>query len=932
VRRFIAAFVSCFRLHTERGAQQKNKSGDESPHSKAKTLNAIMRFTVIIIAVVAVASSAAEPKRAGPDWWALQPIKKIEPPSGVYAHPIDAFVRSRLATERLHATAPADKLTLIRRVTFDLTGLPPTPTEIDAFLADRTANAYENLVDRLLASPHYGERWARHWLDVVRYSESHGFEYDRLRDNAWRYRDYVIRSLNADKPFADFAREQIAGDVVPNATADSVVATGMLVCGPYDQAGLGAPSPIVRGKAREDELEDMLGTVSQTLLGVTLNCARCHDHKFDPYSARDYYRLKAIFEGVTPGDRPVASASSSTVRQQEAARLDELVSEHRGVLSRLDANARAKVLANRGPGGVKPKELPTPIARWAFDGDGKDSMGHLHAELKNGAKIVGGRLIVDGEKAFAATPPLNRDVTAKTLEAWVAMPTLKQAGGSPMSIQSLNGVTFDSIVFAEQSPLRWVAGSNNFQRTRDVKGTDETAKPGELIHLAITYDEAGRITIYRNGKPHGESYVAEGKATFAAKQSQILFGLRHSGGGKAYLNGEIEEARLYDRALSAKEVEASFRGGIESISREELRAAMSEADRAAYQSAESELIKLEARLTELRRPILTYAANPKQPGPTLFLKRGDFEKPGDPVTPGSPEVVKGLPAVNLPANATEAERRRAFADWVVHAENPLTWRVIVNRVWQHHFGEGLVRTPNDFGLNGEAPTHPELLDWLAVTLRQRGGSLKNLHRLIVTSATYRQASTFDAKAAETDAENRLLWRYAPQRLSAESIRDAMLSVSGKLNREAGGPSARPFRIETFNSAFYIPFDQDRPDFNRRSVYRMNVTSARDPVLDVLDCPDPSVKTPRRNTTTTPLQALTMMNNPFVDRLSKSFAERVKAEAGEEVAAQVTLAYRLSLQRPPSAAEAERAIKVAKETGLKAVCWALFNSSEFAYVK
>ncbi|HKB02253.1 MAG TPA: DUF1549 and DUF1553 domain-containing protein, partial [Gemmataceae bacterium] len=495
-----------------------------------------MSFRCALFGLLAAAvAPAAEPKRAGPDWWSLRPVARPTPPAAADApsgaNPIDAFVRAKLTAAGLRPADPAEKLTLIRRVTFDLTGLPPTPAEIDAFLADDTAGAYGRVVDRLLASAHYGERWARHWLDVVRYSESHGFEYDRLRDHAWRYRDYVIRSLNEEKPCADFVREQIAGDVLKSATRDGVIATGMLVAGPNDQAGRISASAVVRGRAREDELEDMLGTVGQTFLGVTINCARCHDHKFDPFTARDYYRLKAVFDGVNPGDRPLYS----------------------------------------------PDEL-------------------------------------------------------------------RARGG-------------------------WLAGP----------------------------------------------------------------------------------------------------------------------------------------LTSLRLSEMAYAANPKEPGPTRLLERGDVEKPGDAVTPGSATVIQGPPQLDLPADAPDGERRRRFAEWLVHPDNPLTWRVIVNRVWQHHFGEGLVRTPNDFGFNGERPTHPELLDWLAARFRDSGGQLKALHRLIVTSDTYRHSSAFDPLAAEVDADNRLLWRFAPRRLEAEVARDAMLAVSGRLNRAAGGPSARPFRVETFNSAFYIPF-------------------------------------------------------------------------------------------------------------------------------
>jgi hypothetical protein len=895
-----------------------------------------MRTGFVLFAVIFAAPAVAtEPDRAGPDWWSLQPLAAVTSPADRgAAHPIDGFVRARLTPVGFKPSPPADRRTLIRRVTFDLTGLPPTPSDVDVFLTDTRPDAYERLVGRLLASPHYGERWARHWLDVVRFSESHGFEYDRLRDHAWRYRDYVIRTLNADKPYAEFVREQVAGDVLAPGTRDGVIATGMLVAGPYDQAGMNSASAVVKGRAREDELEDLLGTVGQTFLAVTINCARCHDHKFDPYSARDYYRMKAVFDGVRPGDRPIDPADALRARETATKRVEEQLTAARREVVRLEAAGRARVVAKRQPGALS-GELLAPIARWTFDVDGRDSVGELHAEPKDGARFAGGRLVTDGKKAYAATPPLPRDLGEKTLEAWVYLPTLKQSGGGVLGVQTLRGEVFDSLVFGEKKPLRWLAGSDFFRRTRELAGPDETARPDESIHLAITYAADGRIALYRNGRPYGKGYVPDGATrpvAFKKGESQVLFGLRHTGGGRAFLQAEIDEARLYDRALTADQVAASLRAGVERVSPDEIRGSLDEAERTALAAAEREATRLAAELAVLRRPALIYAANPKEPGPTLFLKRGDFEKPGEPVTAGSPAVIKGPPTLDLPANAPEGERRRRFADWLTHHDHPLTWRVMVNRVWQHHFGDGLVRTPNDFGLNGERPTHPELLDWLAAWFRDSGGRLKPLHRLIVTSEAYRQASAHDEAAATKDGDNRLLWRYAPRRLEAEAVRDAMLAVSGKLDRTAGGPSARPFRIETFNSAFYIPFDADTPNHNRRSVYRMNVTSSRDPVLDVLDCPDPSVKTPRRNTTTTPLQALTLMNNPFTDRMARAFAERVSREAGADDRDRVTLAYGLAFGRRPSAAEVERAARVAGQVGMKAVCWALLNASEFVYVK
>ena len=705
---------------------------------------------IFIVLSILPAATAAEPKRAGADWWSLQKLRAVAPPAvaglPADANPIDAFVRAKLRDNGLTPSPPADRRTLIRRLTFDITGLPPSPAEVDAFLADTSAEAYERVVDRLLAAPGYGERWGRHWLDVVRYSESHGFEYDRLRDHGWRYRDYVIKSLNDDKPYADFVREQLAGDVLPRATREGIAATGFLVAGPFDQAGAGSVSPIVRGKVREDELEDTLGTVGQTFLGATMNCARCHDHKVDPYTARDYYRMKAVFEGVYAGDRPLQTAEEIRARGEITAALDKRIADVQAVLALLDSAARRRVLAKRPAGTAAPDtSLPKPVARWTFDVDGRDSVGELHAIAKNGAKFAHGRLVVDGTAAFAETPPLPFDLKAKTLEAWVAVPTLDQGGGGVISVQTTGGRTFDALTFAERQPRQWTAGSEGFIRTRDVAGPDETAAPNELIHLAITYTAEGRITLFRNGRPYGDGYAPAGQTlTFKAKEARVLFGLRHTGGARPFLKAEIEEARLYDTALTPEQVLASDRAGVERVTPAELAAAMTAEESATAKTANETLARLRREWDDARQQALAYAANPRQPGATIVLKRGDVEKPGEAVTAGSPAVVQGPPGFDLPAAAPEGERRRAFAEWVVHADNPLTWRVIVNRAWQHHFGEGIVRTPNDFGLNGERPTHPELLDWLAGQFRAGGGRLKSLHKLIVMSTTYRQASAFDA--------------------------------------------------------------------------------------------------------------------------------------------------------------------------------------------
>jgi Protein of unknown function (DUF1553)/Protein of unknown function (DUF1549)/Concanavalin A-like lectin/glucanases superfamily len=900
-----------------------------------------MRLAIFIFASVALAQSvsAAEPSpRAGRDWWSLQPIERPALPPIInqkspIINPIDLLVIARLQAEGLTMAAPADRATLIRRLTYDLHGLPPTPEELQAFSKDESPNAYEKLVDRLLASPRYGERWGRHWLDVARFSESQGFERDKIRDHAWRYRDYVIASFNSDKPYDQFVREQIAGDMLPGATRDSVVATGFLVAGPFDEAGNSSVSELLRLKIREEELEDMLSAVSQTFLGLTANCARCHDHKFDSIPQRDYYRLKSVFDGVRHGDRPLLPEVELHRRRELLAKLDASSAECGRKLAALEWSARQKLAGEKFT--PLPAALTMPIARWTFESDARDSIGSLHASLRGPARLASGRLILSGKGAFAETVPLAHDLREKTLEAWVSLPHLKQGGGGVISVQVNSGGQFDAIVFGEREPGKWFPGSEGFRRTRNLDAAAETAGPNDLIHVALVYSRNGSIAMYRNGKLYGKPYKPEvGLQTYAAGTSQVLFGLRHTGAGNGFLTGEIEEARLYDRAMNAQEVAASFKAGVTSISREEMVKALSPQQRAEFDLLSQEMTALRAERARIPTETkLVYAANSKQPEPTHVLLRGDVEKKDEVVSAGGLSAIRSLPAdLGLAPNAPEGERRVRFANWLANPANPLTSRVIVNRVWHYHFGRGLVDTPNDFGFNGGRPSHPELLDWLADELRTSGWSLKSLHRLILTSATYRQSGRFNADAAAKDADNRLLWRFAPRRLEAEAVRDAMLMVSGRLNPAIGGPGFRPFTVKVFNSSFYDLFDKDEPELNRRSVYRTGVQSAKDPLLEAFDCPEPSVKAPRRSITTTPLQALGLMNNPFVQRQAHYLAERAKREAGEDIANQVSRVYLLALSRSPTEKERDRTVNLAREHGLGSVCWVLLNSSEFLYVR
>ncbi|HVX10929.1 MAG TPA: DUF1553 domain-containing protein [Pirellulales bacterium] len=871
-------------------------------------------------------------RRAGRDWWSLRPIAKSVPPPvndenwGV--NEIDAFVLARLEASGLPPSPPADRRSLIRRVHFDLVGLPPTPEEVEAFLNDASPRAYEELVERLLASPQYGERWARHWLDVVRYGESQGFERDRLRPNAWPYRDWVVQALNDDMPYDEFVRWQLAGDSLRPDHPPALIATGFLVAGPWDEVGQTQQSEAMKAVVRQDELEDIVGVTAQTFLGLTANCARCHDHKFDPVSQVDYYRLSAALGGVRHGERDFSATG-----QADAARLAELrrqVDEARARLAVIDAPVRARIVASRrSPNPTTPP--PVPIARWEFDRDTTDQIGSLDGELHGGARLENGRLVLSGADAYLATAPLDRELGEKTLEAWVQLNNADQRGGGVMSVQTLDGGKFDAIVYGEREPRRWMAGSNGFVRSREVGGAEENEATGALVHVAIVYGADNRITLYRNGRPYGDTYLAAGLERFSPGQSQVVFGMRHAPvGGNKMFSGAIWRANLYDRACTAAEVAAAAVVTDETVTDDELLAQLTAAERSERQRELLTLSRLETQLRLLSGG-KAYAVSPREPAPTCVLRRGDTRQPAEEVAAGGVAAV-GEAEFGLPANAPEAQRRARLADWIASRRNPLTARVVANRLWHYHFGAGIVETPNDFGFNGGRPSHPELLDWLADSLMEHGWSLKQLHRTIVQSATYRQASAIRPEAARIDAGNRLLWRKTPLRLEAEMLRDAVLVVSGQLNPTMGGPGFHDFRTFTNNSQFYEVIDMEGFTFQRRSLYRMGIRSGTNPLLDVLDCPDPSTTAPARAVTTTPLQALALLNDSFMLRMADRFAERVRAEAGQEPAAQVDRAYRLALARRPNGDETAAASDFVARHGLPALARVLFNANEFLYVE
>jgi len=919
-----------------------------------KQLEARPPWALLLLAWLSLGGTTRASDPVVPDDWAFRPVVRLALPESLdgsrIANPIDALVRFSQARHGIKPAPEADRSTLIRRLSFDLTGLPPTPESVEAFVQDHRPDGYAHLVDRLLAAPEFGERWARHWLDVVRFGESQGFEYDRIRDHAWRYRDYVIRAFNSDKPYDEFVREQLAGDVLEPVTAEGLVATGFLVAGPWDQAGNSSASATLKASVREAELEDVLGTVGQTFLGVTLNCARCHNHKFDPVPQKDYFRVKAVFQGIRHGDRSVLTPSEAQERERVKATQEARLGELGQRLAELDHLARERWGAQTKPTSPAVASAgtgPAPLARWTFKTDARDQVGELHGELLGGARIIGGRLVLDGVDDVFQSGSVGRELGAKTLEVWVALATTTQRGGGVLTLETPDGRNFDSLTFAERQPAKWMAGSEFYRRTRDLEAPEETANPAQWICLTVVYQPDHSIALYRNGALYGASYRPHdefGRLNTFPSGSRILMGKRHTGAANAFWAGEIEEARLYDRALTAEEVATSFQAGPNALAatRTQLWARLTLSEQSEQAGLRREQEQIQTWLKNRPAEPLGYIANAEEPGPTFVLHRGEADQPREQVTAAALSAVTApSPELGIAADASEGERRQRFADWVVNPGNPLTARVIVNRVWQYHFGRGLVATPNDFGKMGERPSHPELLDWLASWFVEPAGanwSLKRLHRLLVMSETWRQSSGSGQPEREwpkgiEDAENRWLGRFSSRRLEAEAVRDAMLVLGGELNGQMGGPGFRPFTYKgNGGQNEYFAADLPGATYSRRTVYRMCVHSARDPMLDSLDCPEFSTRTPVRPNTTTPLQALSLMNNPFVQRMAEGLARRIVNEAGTDRAQQVDRMWFWVFGRVPSAGERQLAKTLVEEQGLSALAWTLLNSNEFVVVR
>lgn len=799
----------------------------------------------------AVAAVVHTPQRAGKDWWSLQPLRRpVVPATGsTWARQaIDHFIVQKLSDRGLRPAEEADRRTYLRRVTFDLIGLPPTPEEIERFLKDDTADAYEKVVDRLLASPHYGERWGRHWLDVVRFAESHGYETNELRRSAWPYRDWVIRAFNEDKPFERFVLEQLAGDAVAAGDARNEVATGFLVGGTHDIVGNQTPEGMAQ--QRQDDLYDMVSTTGSAFLGLTVNCARCHDHKFDPITQRDYYGMQAVFAGTHHGTRTIHDPELD----KQLAQLSKQIAALQEKISGLEA-----VTSEAGP----------PRAR-------------VNAET---------------------FPPVEA--------RFVRFTVLATAINDEPCIDELE-VHADGVNVA-----LWSAGG---------KATASSVYPDSTIHRIEHLNDS------KLGNSH--SWISNEKGQGWA---QIELPKVHKIDRIVW--GRDRLMKFTDRLATKYKIEASLDGNTwQLLCTQEDRLKRKSSPEVATKLAElkeleSKRAVLDKKSEAIRTRLSVYCGSFKKPDATYVLKRGDPMQLLDKITIPTAISALGLPLL-LSDTGNDADRRIALANWITDVRNPLPARVMVNRLWHYHFGSGIVGTPSDFGFNGEKPSHPELLDWLAAEFQSNGGRLKPLHRMMVLSATYRQSSIVDeqsrVKGEKVDAGNRLLWKSPRRRLEAEAVRDATLSVCGNLDLKIGGPGYDLWDYSNYVVVF-TPRSPLPAETFRRMVYQFKPRTQQDSTFGSFDCPDGTLSMPRRNVSTTPLQALNMLNSEFMLQQVKRLAARLSKDAGADVNAQIKRAFVLLFAREPRASELSKSRSVVEQFGLEVFCRAMLNANEFLFV-
>ena len=828
---------------------------------------------------------AGEVRRPDKSWWSLQPV------AHEFRHrTIDGFIDEALSAKGLAKNPSADARTLIRRMTYDLTGLPPAPAEVAAFAVAHAADpdaAAAALADRLLASPRYGERWGRHWLDVVRFGESNGFERNFIIDDLWPFRDWVIRSLNEDKPFDRFIREHLAGDVIGKNRPEVEVGSAFLVAGPYDDVG--NQDPVAKANIRAATLDDMIVTTGGAFLGLTVGCARCHHHKFDPMPTEDYYRLRASFEGVTHGRREVATAEQRAAFADSTKPLNKRLAEINAAVDRVE-----RAVAVRGKELLKTRAFP----RAKID---PELTEETFAPVE--ARFVRFSVLENTEVPGRPPPRVNSRRATRgggrltEFEVWTTDGRNAALAANGGRAEGARGAVAEDFPEA-YGPQLCIDGRHGEQWF--------IGNPAELTITLARSETIGRVT-FSNAKGRGLMDKAQGA-------TPCEYEVKVSVDGKAWRT----VATSFDRVpWSERHALERVRGEVITPEEEKELAAL-ERERAQVQAALSKVPKLPQM----------WAGKFDQPADKTFVhKGGDPMKPGEVVRPASLEILSGVtPPFALAEDAPEGERRLALARWITAPEHPLTPRVLANRVWQHHFGTGIVDTPSDFGFQGGRPSHPELLDFLANRLVAYGWRLKPLHREIVLSHAYRQSSAFREDGGRADGDARLLWRFPPRRLGAEEVRDTMLATAGRLRLEPkGGPGFRLYKYTQNNVSTYFPLDTHGPETYRRAVYHQNARASVVDVLTDFDLPDIAFAAPRRANTTSPLQALTLLNHRFTLDLAGALAERI---AGPDP---VGAAYAIAFQRAPRAEERAAGESLIARHGPASFSRALLNANELIHV-
>jgi hypothetical protein len=858
------------------------------------------------------------------EWWSLKPLNPTAIPNSD-VHPIDAFIQEKLKANELTPSVEADRRTLIRRLSLDLHGFLPTPEEVSAFETDSDPQAWEKLVDRMLDSPRYGERWARHWLDVIHYADSHGCEHDVKRPNAWRFRDYVIARLNEDVPWDRFVREQLAVDAFYPDEPRLMPALGFIAAGPLELSRA-STAPVTFDYLDRDDI------VTQTMAAfasTTANCARCHTHKFDPITQEDYYSLQAVFAGVGKGDIEYDANDDVHKRRIEMESLLAATVSH-------DANillqSKYDEIVNQWIqlweiGQANPVQWQTLDANVFLS-----SGGATLTKQDDGSIFASGKLPDQEEYAITAEVKLKR-VTAIKLDV---LKDDRLPKGGPGRAENGN-------LHLSEVEFHWFPdGAKTPIKLKIAQASADFDQDGWTSSHAIDGDLKSGWAIYPQvNKSH---YIVFELAVpiDATQGGRLAITLKHLYPPK-HVIGRFRLSVTEAEAVATRILPETVQEALKNSS--ELRTL---ADHTLI--AEVALKKYASNiLAELPAPAVAYGVSPywshakKHPEPLApkvvhLLRRGEFNKPVREVIPGALSAISGLSGRFEELNSLpESLRRAALADWLVHPENPLTWRSVVNRVWHYHFGRGICDTPNDFGRMGGEPSHPELLNWLAVWFRDQGhGSLKELHRLILTSNTWKQASDWGSvpvRNLEVDRENRLLWRMNRSRLDADSFRDSTLRISCRLDFTIGGEGIEQF-VKTAGpqatpALDYEQYDWNSKPTNRRSIYRVVWRGIPDPFMDALDFPDLALLTPKRSFSVSALQSLTLYNNNFVLSASEWIADRVKQEVPTEQ--WVQRAAQLCWQRTPTKTELKSFEAYAESYGLTALCRVLLNSNEYLFV-